>query len=185
MAQEAVYMLSKLRHEGSFELLRDLRRHPLPQVRAAVAEFAESLPKELASEVVADLLDDLDPRVRGIAARTLAQNPSQTAELLLEKATHKEPSRRCVDRSEAGEPRGLRHRRPRTRGANRSRASSERGRAYSSPASRKTLPLPPPGHLARIRSVTAVEILKRAGVGRHRRVKESARQALMWMKENV
>ena len=184
VAQEAVHMLSRLRTEGSFALLRELRRHSLPQVRAAVAESTDGLSSEAASELVADLLDDPDPRVRSIAARALAKHPSKTAELLLENVMHKprlEGTAPEVKRAtfeayaivaqERGVPTIARFVRE--------------GDSLFATREQEDFAVAAVWALARIRSVTAVEILKRACSSRQRRLKRAAREALMWMKENV
>ena len=184
VVQEAIYMLSRLNHEGSVALLREMRQHPQPQVRASIAEFAESLPKEASSEITADLLDDPDPRVRSIAARTLAKKPSKTTQLLLENAAQKsrlegtttEVKRAMLEAyATVAQERAVQ---PIAR-------FIRDGEGLFASREQEDFAVAAAWALARIRSVTAVEILKRACASRHRRVKQSAREALMWMKENA
>ena len=184
VAQEAVYMLSRLPQEGSIALLRELRQHPLPQLRAAVAEFADKLPRDAAAELVADLLDDVDPRVRSTAAKTLAKHPSKTTELMLESAAQRsrlEGTSLDVKRSileayaQVAQERAVQ---PVARYV-------RDGESLFALREQEELAIAGVWALARIRSVTAVEILKRACMSRHRRVKHAAREALVWMKENI
>ena len=184
VAQEGVFLLSKLNHEGSIDLLRDLRRHPLPQVRAAVADFAVGLPKDVSADLTADLLDDPDPRVRGFAAKALAKHPSKTTELLLESASQKsrlegttlEAKRATLEAyADVAQERAVH---PIARYV-------REGDGLFALREQEELAVASVWALARIRSVTAVEILKRSCTSRNRRLKQSAREALAWMKENM
>ncbi|MEL7369883.1 MAG: HEAT repeat domain-containing protein [Myxococcota bacterium] len=184
VAQEAVYMLSKLTAEGSFETLRELLQHPLPQVRASIAEHAASMTKDVGPELVADLLDDEDPRVRSVAARTLTCFPGKTTELLLASAAQKErlegapldvkratlESYALVAQERAVQPVA--------------RLVRE-GEGLFALRDQEELAIAGAWALARIRSVSAVEILKRTCGSRQRRVKRAAREALVWMRENA
>lgn len=184
VVQEAVYMLSRLSHEGSLEILRELRHHPLPQVRASLAESAESLPKDAASDLVANLMDDEDPRVRSTAARALAKHPSKTTELLLESAGQKprldgaplEVKRATLEAyAQVAQERAVQ---PIAR-------YIRDGEGIFAGRDQEELAVAATWALARIRTVTAVEILKRTCASRNRRLKHVAREALVWMKENV
>ncbi|MEM7675704.1 MAG: hypothetical protein AAF449_06835 [Myxococcota bacterium] len=184
VAQEAVYMLSKLTAEGSIETLRGLRQHPLPQVRASIAEHAASLSKDIGADLAADLIDDEDPRVQSLAARTLTCFPGKTTELLLASATQKE-------RLE-----GLPLEVKRAMLEAYAQVAQERavqpvarlvrdGEGLFALREQEELAIAGAWALARIRSVSAVEILKRTCSSRHRRVKRAAREALLWMRENA
>ena len=184
VVQEAVYMLSRINSESSIALLREMRQHPLPQVRASIAESASSLPRDISADITADLLDDPDPRVRSIAARTLAKKPSKTTQLLLENAVQKsrlegtttEVKRAMLEAyATVAQERAVQ---PIAR-------FIREGEGLFPSREQEDFAVAAAWALARIRSVTAVEILKRACASRHRRVKQSAREALMWMKENA
>ena len=184
VALEAVYILSRLNQDKSLELLRQVRHHPLAPVRAALADFAEGLPKEVASDVVANLLDDEDPRVRSSAARALAKHPSKTNQLLLESASQKnrlEGTTAEVKKAmlEAYAEVAQDHAVPQLTRMLRD------GDGLFATREQEDLAVASVWALARIRSVTAVEIIKRTCSSRNRRLKQAAREALVWMRKNV
>ncbi len=184
VAQEAVYLLSRLSHEGSVDILRELRQHPSPQVRASVADYASALPKEAAAELVANLLDDPEPRVRSAAARGLAKHPSKTAELLLESAAQKNRLEGCsldVKRSTLEAYADVAQERAISSVARYVRD----GEGLFATREQEDLAVAGVWALARIRSVTAVELLKKTCASRHRRINTEAREALLWMRQNV
>ena len=184
VAQEAVYMLAKLGGDGGVAILRELLQHPLPQVRASIAEHAELLPREVAPELIAGLIDDEDPRVRSTAARALVKHPSKTVEMLLESASQRgrlegtplEVKRSTLESyAEIAQERAVQ---PVAR-------LVREGESLFALREQEELAVAGVWALARIRSVTAVEILKRTCGSRNKRLKQSAREALMWMRENV
>ncbi len=72
-AREGLYMLARLDQLGDRHLLRDVHRHPNPQVRLALIQEIDRVPDDVASWVLAELVRDDASRVRVAAVETLAQ----------------------------------------------------------------------------------------------------------------
>lgn len=89
LAQEAIYILSRLESPDSANVLREAEHHPAPQVRIALLDSARLLGPRDAVELAARLLEDDEPRVRVMAARALARAPSRGVINLLEQRTQR------------------------------------------------------------------------------------------------
>lgn len=86
-AREGLYLLAKLDRLTDRRRLREIQRHPRPQVRLALINEIDRVPADLAPAVLAELLREDDaPRVRVAAAETLAQQSGATAVRALEHA---------------------------------------------------------------------------------------------------
>lgn len=84
VAQEAMFISSRLRDPQARALLKEAEYHPAPQVRVTLLENAKLLGDRDAIELAARLIDDLEPRVQIAAARVLARYPSRPVLNLLE-----------------------------------------------------------------------------------------------------
>ncbi|MEM1024876.1 MAG: HEAT repeat domain-containing protein [Myxococcota bacterium] len=79
VAREGIYLLSRLDQLRNRHVLRDIQRHPKPQVRLELLQEIDRVPDDIASSVVADLLRDEEPRVRVAAAETLGMRGDESA----------------------------------------------------------------------------------------------------------
>lgn len=81
IALDAMEILNRARRPATFAVLAEAYRHPHPSVRAALADSLALFGHERSFALACQLLEDLDPRVRAAAARTLGR------------ATHKDAAR--------------------------------------------------------------------------------------------
>lgn len=184
VAQEAVYLIAHLDNPDGTQAILQAARHPSPPVRHAVAEHAVRLPKELARNLISDLVLDSDPKVRALALRNLARFPGHSALLLAEGAVHKvalegqsfEYKRAALESyAMLAQNKGVQllHRYIRD------------GEGFLTGKDAEEIAVAAAGALAKIRTVAAVEILKRTSASRNKRLKETAKRALVFMKERA
>ncbi len=79
VAREGIYLLSRLDQLRNRHILRDIQRHPKPQVRLELLKEIDRVPEDIASAVVIDMLRDEESRVRVAAAETLSQRGDEAA----------------------------------------------------------------------------------------------------------
>lgn len=84
VAQEAMYVCSRLADPEARALLREAEYHPAPQVRITLLDNAKLLGDRDAIELGARLVDDPEAKVRVAAARLLARYPTRPVLNLLE-----------------------------------------------------------------------------------------------------
>lgn len=180
--REAAYILCRM-PRGAHHAL-DAARHPNPAARAMVAEQAHVLGRSEAEPLLSELLPDPTPEVRIAVARALTRIKGPFAE---------KHARHLADRSQLeGQPEAVkravliayailaqeqavpqltRYLRD-SEAVLAGRDTEEAGRAAA-------------WGLAQVRSVTAVERLKRATESRHRKLGQTARRALAYMQEHT
>lgn len=89
-AREGLYLLAQTDHLRDRRLLREIQRHPRPQVRLALINEIDRVPADIAPSVLAELLREDDaPRVRVAAAETLAQRQDPTSIQAIEHAVER------------------------------------------------------------------------------------------------
>ena len=180
--REAAYILCRMPRGGRYAL--DAARHANPAARATIVEQVHVLSRTEAEQVLSELLADTDPDVRIAVVRALTRIKGpfaeQHARYLAERSQlegRPEAVKRAVliayailaqDRAVPQLTRYIREGDSVLAG----RDTEEAGRAAA-------------WGLAQIRSVTAVEWLKRAAASRHRRLGQTARRALAYMQEHT
>lgn len=78
-AREGLYILSRMDRLRDRYFLREVQRHPSPQVRLSLIQEIDRIPRDIASWVLAEMLRDETPRVRVAAVETLAQKGDDVA----------------------------------------------------------------------------------------------------------
>ena len=184
VAQEAVFLIAHLRPDGGYEALSGAAQHPSPQVRLAVLEHLGQLSEEVGRELASQLAQDPDPKVQAAAARALGRFPGHSALVVIEAlvpraALEGKPFelKRAVHESYAtlGQARAVQllHRYIRD------------GEGFLTGREAEEIAVAAAGALGRIRTVAAVEILRRAAMSRSKRLKETAKRTLLQMKERT
>lgn len=182
VAQEAVNLLVSLDTPESHRAVVAAAQHPSPHVRLAVVELVGSLPRDLARGLVTELANDRDPKVRGLALRSLVRFPGHGALHIAEAAAqraalegqsfeYKRSALEAYATLAQHQAVQLLHRYIRD------------GEGFLAGKEAEELAVASTGALSRIRTVAAVEILKRTSGSRNKRLKETAKRALMSMKE--
>lgn len=181
-AQEAVYLMSKIGSQQSREMLMGAGRHLSPQVRIAVLEQAQNLSRDVGRELISDLVLDPDSKVRATALRCLARFPGHTSLMMVESAVHKG----------ALESQPFEYKRAalesyavlaQNQGVQLLHRYIREGDGFLSGKDAEEIAVAAAGAMARIRTVAAVEVLKRTSGARNKRLKETAKRALLFMKE--
>jgi hypothetical protein len=72
-AREGLYLLARMDRLRDRHFLREIQRHPSPQVRLSLIQEIDRVPQDVASWVLAEMLRDPATRVRVAAVETLAQ----------------------------------------------------------------------------------------------------------------
>lgn len=184
VAQEAVYLMAHLASDGGYEALSGAAQHPSPLVRLAVVEQLGRLAEAPGRELAAMLAHDPDPKVQAAAIRALARYPGHSALVVVEGLVHRaalegqafEVKRAALECFAAlGQARAVQilHRYIRE------------GEGFLTGREAEEIAVAAAGALGRIRSVAAVEILRRAAMSRNKRLKETAKRALLQMKERA
>jgi hypothetical protein len=180
-AREGLYLLSRLDLLRDRSLLREIQRHPKPQVRLALVNEIDQVPDDIAPSVLSELLRDESARVRVAAAETLTQRGDEMARRALLNAIERpefddEPEsvkRACaLGVATVLGPRAVTHLEPLVQRADgwMARKAQEESAAAAIAA------------LAQVQHQEAVEALKRAALSRNRAVRSEARQALERMR---
>ncbi|MGF1511582.1 MAG: HEAT repeat domain-containing protein [Myxococcota bacterium] len=183
-AREGIYILSRLDRLRDRSLLRDIQRHPKPQVRMALVNEIDRVPLEFASGVLSELLRDEAPRVRVAAAETLAQRGDEGARRALVNAVERpefeeEPasvkSALAIGLATVLGPRAIPHLDPMV-----GRADSWMARRAHEETATAAIHA-----LAQVQHQDAVEALKRAALSRNRTVRGEARSVLERLRGGV
>ncbi len=181
-AQEAVYLMSKIGSQQSRQLLNQAGRHLSPQIRIAVLEQAQNLSRDVGRELISDLVLDPDSKVRAMALRCLARFPGHTSLMMVEGAVHKA----------ALESQPFEYKRAalesyavlaQNQGVQLLHRYIREGDGFLSGKEAEEIAVAATGAMARIRTVASVEVLKRTSGSRNKRLKETAKRALLFMKE--
>ena len=78
-AREGLYLLARMDRLRDRAFLREVQRHPSPQVRLALIQEIDRVPRDIASWVLVEMLRDPAPRVSVAAIETLAQQGDDVA----------------------------------------------------------------------------------------------------------
>jgi HEAT repeat protein len=89
VAQEGVYLLSKIPGDAALRLLDHASDHPHPVVRLAFIEHLHRLPEERRYATAVRLLEDRDDRIKIAAARSLAASKNKDAGLVMKELIRK------------------------------------------------------------------------------------------------
>lgn len=181
---EVFFMLSKLDREDVRSIVQSVVGADRPELRLALAKAGPTLHPDIALKILSQLLRDEAPEVRAAAARSLGKRSESGAAKVLEDAARGEQLqgqpfevRRAVFESFAeraeqlAEPQLMR----RVREGERLLTNRETDENAAAAA----------WGLSRVRSVSAVEILKRACNSRHKRLREAATEALEHMRRHT
>lgn len=182
VAQEAVFLLAHLPSEEAQAMLTEAAQHPSAPVRYAVVEHCERLPRDVARAVVSSLVQDLDPRVRAAALRAMARFPGHTSLTTVEQVANKEALE--------GQPFDVKRAAlesfailAQNQGVHALHRFIRDGDGFLAGKDAEETAVAAITALARVRTVAAVEILKRTSGSRNKRLKETAKRALVFMKE--
>jgi hypothetical protein len=183
VANEALFLLSRLTSPEASALKREAEVHPRANVRIALLEMASELPPEEATEIALNLVKDPEPRVRVAAARALGRLRTRLAALglegLVEAVTFESEAlevRRELLKSYAvltqarALPVLIRH--------------LKRGEGLLANREAEDLALLAIEALTLVRQPRSIEALKKACLARSKRVREGAHAALVAMKES-
>jgi HEAT repeat protein len=85
-AREGLYLLARMDRLRDRAFLREVQRHPSPQVRLALIQEIDRVPHDISSWVLVEMLRDPAPRVRVAAIETLAQQGDDVARRALANA---------------------------------------------------------------------------------------------------
>lgn len=78
-AREGLYLLARMDRLRDRRFLREIQRHPSPQVRLGLIQEIDCVPSDIAPWVLAEMMRDESPRVRVAAIETLAQQGDDVA----------------------------------------------------------------------------------------------------------